>query len=135
MRARAIVAFGLRDHRVLGLAVVFVVARPREANDGFRVANVPVLLLARVAVRAREVLVAHEAVAVVLLVGQGAQRAVVEHRGRAVVERERGRAVAADVREAVGGQRAAAAAASPRAPRRALVRARHEEHAGGGVKL
>lgn len=155
MRASARVVVALRDDGVLGLAVlVRVRVRVRalvlallapEADDGLRVAQVAVLLLARVArvhVPLEVLRVAHRA-AVVLLVRQRPERAVVEVvRRRAVVERQRLVPVAPDVGEAVRGQRAAPTPAPDTAPAasRALrparaLRAGHEEHARRGVKL
>lgn len=137
----------LGDDGVLGFAVVRVLALvlpvAPEPDHGLRVAHVAVLLLPRVA-RVQIPLevfgVAHDAVPVVLFVWQGAQRAVVEVVSwRAVVECEwLGSArLATDVREPVGWQRAAAAAAASRAlrPPAGALAAGHEEHARRGVKL
>lgn len=141
--ARELVArVRLRDHRVLGLAVLALAVlalAAREPYDRLRVAQVPVLLLARVPrvqVPLEVLRVAHDAVPVVLLVRKRAQRPVVEVvRRSAVVERQRLVArVAADVREPVGGESPAAAPRTLRPPRGALP-ARHEEDARGGVKL
>lgn len=148
--AGARVVVTLRNDRVLGLAVFRVVALVvafvmREAGYRFRIANVAVLLLPRVArveISLEILRVAHDAVAVCLLVGQRAQRAVVKVvRRSAIVERERlvcvmEALVAADVGEPVRGKRAPAAPRALRPPRGALsAGARHEEHARGGVKL
>lgn len=133
----------LRDDGVLGLAVLrmfaFVLSVvTRKTYNGFGVAHVTVLLLPRVArveVALEVFRVTDDTVPVILLVGQRAQRAVVEVVSRcAVVERERlvRTRVAANIREAIGGQRAAAPRAL-RPPGGPL--AGHEKHARGGVKL
>lgn len=138
----------LRDYGVLGFVVVrvlaFILSVPRKTDYGFRVSHVPIFLLSRVTgveVALEIFRVTNDAIPIVLLVRQGAQRAVVELvvRRRAVVEGERlvRARVPADVGEPVRGQRAAAAGAASRALRpsaRALA-AGHEEHARGGVKL
>lgn len=123
--ARVLLAPILGDHRVLGLAifavalVVALALAACEPDYRLRVAQISVLLLARVArvqVSLEVFRVADDAVPVVFLVRQRPQRAVVEVvvRRRAVVQRHRTvrprRAVTADIREPVSGQRSAAAA-------------------------
>lgn len=82
---------------------------------------------------------AHDTVAVVLLVREGPQGAVVEVVGGCAVVQREGlvglvrAAVAADVGEPVGGHRAAASRALR--PSRGALAARHEENARRGVKL
>lgn len=136
----------LWDDGVLGLAVVRVIPLvvpvvAREPDDGLRVAHIAILLfpgVAGVEVPLEVFRVTNDTVSVVLFVRQGSQGAIVEVVSRsAVVESERlmRPRLAADVGEAVGGQRAAAAAPRALRPARGALAARHEENARRGVKL
>lgn len=93
--------------------VAFVIVS-RKPDYRLRITQVPVLLLPRVAgvqVPLEVLRVTQCSVAVVFLIGQGAQGAVVELGcWRAVVKRQRLRRapLATDVSEAIGGHRAAA---------------------------
>lgn len=124
----------LRDDGVLRLAVLRVVPLvlpvvPREPNYGLGVAHVTVLLFSGVAgveVSLKVFWMAHDTVAVVLFLWQRAEGAVVEVMGwGSVVERERlvRTRICADVSEAAGGRRAAAAPRAPVRPPRGAVTA------------